>query len=248
MLLAIDIGNSNITLGVFKDKQLVKKSRIPTYDKALARKIKKAFARYKVGAILICSVVPKAEKALTGILKRIFKIKPLIMGKDIRVPIRNLYKRPEQVGQDRLINAYAGCVIYKAPLIIVDFGTAVTFDVVSKSGAYAGGIIAPGIELSLNSLAEKTALLPKITLKKIPAVLGKTTSESMASGIYYGCALLCDGLVKKLQNKFKYKFKVIATGGNARLIAKHSIAIRKVDEDLTLKGVKLAYLEKMKKI
>jgi len=247
MLLAVDIGNTNITFGLFKDERLVKKLRIPTYDKAIVQKIKRAFAKYKVDAILICSVVPKAERKLSAILRKLFKVKPLILGKDADVPIRNLYRKPSQVGQDRLVNAYAGCVLYKAPLVIVDFGTAMTFDVVSKSGAYLGGIIAPGIELSLNALAEKAALLPRITLKKTPAVLGKTTSESMASGIYYGFALMCDGLIKKLQKGSLHRSNVVATGGNARLIAKYSTAIRRIDDDLTLKGVNLAYNQKMKK-
>ncbi len=248
MLLAVDIGNSNIALGLFKGKRLVRKLRIPTRDKAAARKIKRAFAIYKVDATVVCSVVPEAEKRLAVILRRLFKVKPLILGRDLKVPIRNLYKEPGQVGQDRLVNAYAGRALYKTPLIIIDFGTAITFDVVSKNGAYLGGIIAPGIELSLNALAERTALLPKISLRKVPAVLGRTTSESMASGAYYGSTFICDGLVKKLRQSLGLHFNVLATGGNARLIAVHSSAVRKIDEDLTLKGINMAFLQKMRKI
>lgn len=245
MLLAIDIGNTNITLGLFKGKRLVKKASLPTCEKGFDRKIKRAFYNYDVKAIVICSVVPKVERFLDRILKRLFKIKPLVLGKDIKTPIRNLYKKPKQVGQDRLVNAFAGCTFYKAPLIIIDFGTAVTFDVVSKRGAYLGGIIVPGIELSLNALSEKAALLPKVKLrsrfKSAPSILGKTTSESMLSGIFHGYASMCDGLVANLKKRFGFKFNVIATGGNAHLISQYSTSIKKSDDNLTLKGINLIF-------
>lgn len=247
MLLAIDIGNTNITFGLFKGRRLLKKLRLATSSigrrKYFTQNIKRAFSRYDIDAIVICGVVPKVERLLAQILKRLFKINPLILGKDIKIPIRNLYKKPKQVGQDRLVNAYAGHALYKTPLIIIDFGTAVTFDVVARTGAYLGGIIVPGIELSLNALSEKAALLPKIDLKrklkKRPLVLGKTTSASMACGILYGFGSMCDGLVAKLKKRFNIKFNVIATGGNAQLISQFSTSIKKVDENLTLKGIDL---------
>lgn len=241
MLLAIDIGNTNITFGLFKRKKLLKKIALPTSAIDTGKKIKTSFSKYDIEAIVLCSVVPKVERVLVPILKRLFKVKPLILGKDIKVPIRNFYKKPKQVGQDRLVNAYAGAALHKAPLIIIDFGTAVTFDIVSKKGDYLGGIIAPGIELSLNALSEKAALLPKIKLKKIPSILGKSTSESMSSGILYGFALMCDGLVSRLRKRFNLRFNVIATGGNAHLISRFSNSIERFDENLTLKGINLIY-------
>jgi type III pantothenate kinase len=244
MLLAIDIGNTNITFGLFKGRRLLERIALPTGGKGLTQKLKKTFSSYKIENIVICSVAPKAEKALARILKKLFKIKPIILGKDIKVPIKNLYKKPSQVGQDRLVNAYAGRVLYKAPLIIIDFGTAVTFDVVSKNGAYLGGIIVPGVELALNALAEKTALLPRIKLKRAPSVLGKTTSDSIASGIIYGYAAMCDGLASRLRNRFGFKFKVITTGGNARLMSQYSSSIKKIDDNLTLKGINLIFEKK----
>ena len=188
-------------------------------------------------------MAPKVERHLVPILQRLFKVKPLILGKDIKVPIKNLYRKPKQVGQDRLVNAYAAHALHKTPLIIIDFGTAVTFDVVSRQGAYLGGIITPGIELSLNALSEKAALLPKIELrgklKGVTSVLGRTTSESMASGIFHGFASMCDGLVARLKKKFGLKLNVIATGGGAHLVSRFSASIKRFDDNLTLKGINL---------
>ena len=246
MLLAIDIGNSNITFGLFKGKRLLKRVDLSTSNimvrKSFTKKVKKAFSRYNIETIVICSVAPKITRLLISILRKLFKIKPLVLDKDIKVPIKNLYKRPKQVGQDRLVNAYVGCTLYKAPLIIIDFGTAVTFDVVSKRGAYLGGIIVPGIELALSALAEKAALLPKIKLKKTPYIIGRSTAESMRSGIFNGYGSMCDGLVVRLKKRFGLKFNVVATGGNARLISKFSTSIKKLDDNLTLKGINLIYL------
>lgn len=246
MLLAVDIGNTNVTFGLFKGRRLIKRRSVPTRELVDENRDRYLFVCPYLETIVICSVVPRVEQLLVPILQRLFKKKPVVLGKDIKVPIKNLYRKPGQVGQDRLVNAYAGYTLYKAPIIIVDFGTAVTFDVVSKTGAYLGGIIAPGIELSLNALSEKTALLPKIKLKRVSSVLGKTTAHSMASGILYGFASMCDGLVARLNKKLGLKFNVIATGGNAHLISKYSSSIRRLDENLTLKGINLIF-QKIKK-
>ena len=244
MLLAVDVGNSNISFGLFEGRRLVKKTCLPTYDNEVMRKAIRTFSGHEINAVLICSVVPKIEKRLASALRKEYGVKPLFLGREIRVPIRNLYKRPRQVGQDRLVNAYAAFLRYMSAVVVVDFGTAVTFDIVSKSGAYLGGVILPGIELSLEALSEKAALLPRITLKKAPSILGRTTSESMASGIYYGFAAMCDGLVKKLRKDLRTDFKVIATGGDARVVTKQSALIKNIDVDLTLKGINSAYMRK----
>ena len=248
MLLALDIGNTNITFGLFRGRRLIKKAQLITSSLGkygrFARKLKNSWAA-PVKAIVVCSVVPKAERTLIKVLKRTFKARVFILGKDIKVPIKNLYKNPKQVGQDRLAAAYAAYALYgnKRPLIVIDFGTAVTLDVVSKKGAYLGGLIAPGMEMSLKALSEKAALLPKVELKKPSFILGKTTKESMASGAFYGYAAMCDGLVSKLEKRFDQKFRVLATGGNAHLISPLSSSIKKVDGDLVLKGINLAFLE-----
>lgn len=246
MLLAIDIGNTNITFGLFRGSRLIKKAQMPTSAigkySYFARRIKNGWAA-PVTAIVICSVAPMVEKAIVKAFWAVFKIRPMILGKDIKAPIKNLYKNPKQVGQDRLVAAHAARSFYGdgASVIVIDFGTALTFDVVSKKGEYLGGLIAPGMEMSLESLSEKTALLPRVSLRKPSFILGKTTKDSMTSGVFYGYAAMCDGLVAKLEKRFRQKFYVLATGGNARLISPLSSSIDKVDDSLVLRGINLVF-------
>ena len=250
MLLAIDIGNTNITSGLFRGSRLLFTAQTSTAAaKGYKRFVQKAAKAPEIKTIVICSVVPKATKALMPLLKRSFSSKIFILGRDIEVPIRNLYKNPKQVGQDRLVAAYAARILYRkgASLVVIDFGTALTFDVVSKKGAYLGGLIVPGMEMSLNALSEKAALLPKVRLVKPSFILGKTTKESMASGAFYGYAAMCDGLVQRLEKRFGEKFYVVATGGNAGRISPLSLSIDKVDENLVLKGINLAFRRFFKK-
>jgi type III pantothenate kinase len=157
------------------------------------------------------------------------------------VPIKNLYRKPKQVGQDRLVNAYAGVILYGAPLIVVDFGTAITFDAVSKNKEYLGGMILPGLDISLHSLAERTALLPKIKLNKPKEFIGRDTKDSILSGVVYGFAALTDDLTQRIKNRIGKSAKVIGTGGNIKLIRRYCRNIDKVDRDLTLKGLNLIY-------
>ena len=247
MILAIDIGNTNITFGLFRGSRLLKKVQFATFSVSrynyFARKLKKDWVGPGLKAIIICSVVPKAEKALAKALAGSFDSRILILGKDVKVPIKNLYKNPKQVGQDRLVAAYAARALYgdKRPLVVIDFGTAVTFDVVSKKGAYLGGLIVPGMEMSLSALSEKAALLPKVELKRPSFILGKTTRDSMTSGAFYGYAAMCDGLINKLEKRFNQKFFVLATGGGAHLIAPLSSSIKKVDNNLVLRGMNLTW-------
>lgn len=246
MILAIDIGNTNIAFGLFKGSRIIRKGRMPTSAMhkygSFAHKLKSAGGAY-IKAIIICSVVPKAERALAKVLERSFNAPVSVLGEDTKVPIKNLYKNPRQVGQDRLVAAYAAYTLYggNRPIIIVDFGTAVTFDIVSKKGAYLGGLIFPGMEMSLKALSEKAALLPEVSLRRPSFIIGKTTRDSMASGAFYGYAAMCDGLVRKFEKQFKQKFLVLATGGNASLISPLSSSIAKVDDDLVLKGINLVY-------
>lgn len=252
MLLAIDIGNTNITFGFFKGNRLLKSSRFPTSAAKGYKDFVQKEARGTAGvqAIIVCSVVPYAAKALLPLLKKYFSSAVFILGTDIKVPIKNLYKNPRQVGQDRLAAAYAACVLYaqKIPIVVIDFGTAVTFDVVSKNGAYLGGLIIPGMEMSLKALSEKAALLPEIKLAKPSFILGKTTKDSMTSGVFYGYAAMCDGLTAKLKKRFGKKIYVVATGGNACRISPLSSSIDKVDTNLVLKGINLASKRFLKKL
>lgn len=244
--LAIDIGNTNITIGVFKGKHLAEKAKIPTYSYAkyepkLKSLVKKCGLKPEdIGASVISSVVPLALARFIVSINKTFKCKISIIGRDIEAPIKNMYKTKHEVGPDRLVNAFAAKAIYGHPAVIIDFGTAITFDVVSKDGDYLGGLILPGIEMGLKSLHKRTALLPKVELKDAKHIIGTDTESSMQGGILFGYGAMCDGLVAKYREMFGKDMKVIATGGNAKLIKNYASSIQIVDEDLTLKGLYLA--------
>lgn len=253
MLLAIDIGNTNIGIGLFKGKRLFKKARLLTSlsQPRMDRELKRIFNSFKIDVKLvketiISSVVPPASKVVMDIFKSRFKIRPLLLGEDIIVPIKNLYRDPGQVGQDRLANAYACLKLYGAPAIIVDFGTATTFDFLDEQGVYSGGLIAPGAEISIEALANKTALLPEIELKRPKGLIGKDTVESIRSGVLYGLASMCDGVIEKIRKKYSSQAEALATGGLVTLFAPYCKHIDRIDKDLTLKGLYLAALGKPK--
>jgi type III pantothenate kinase len=239
-LLTIDIGNTNINLAIFQGDKIIKRFIIPTKDYSLL-KLKRYLGRAHIDDAIICSVVPRAAKPLEKDLKLIFGKQPLCIGKNTVVPIKNLYRKPREVGQDRLVNAYAGVKLYGAPLVVVDFGTAITFDVISRKKEYLGGMILPGLNISLEALNQRTALLPKIKLEAPKELIGRDTKSSMLGGIVFGFASLADDLSARIKNKIGKEAKVIATGGNIRLIAKYCKNLDKTDADLTLKGLFLAY-------
>lgn len=238
-LLAIDIGNTNINFGLFVNRKLIKKFIVPTKNYNF-KLLKTKISKNSFGNIIICSVVPKITKILNKDFKKINK-KPLILGENITVPIKNLYRKPKQVGQDRLVNAYAGIKLYGNPLIVVDFGTAITFDVISKNKEYLGGMILPGLNISLEVLNERTALLPKIKLEKPKEFIGRDTKNSMLSGVIYGFASSIDDLIVRIKEKIGKNAKAIGTGGNINLIGKYCKKIDKIDKDLILKGLSLIY-------
>ncbi|MDD5553482.1 MAG: type III pantothenate kinase [Candidatus Omnitrophica bacterium] len=240
MLLTVDVGNTNINLGLFEER-LKKKFSFPTRQGRFRAKLKRIFSQNKVDDAIVCSVVPWVTAVMEENLKRLLGIRPYIIGKDVNVPVKNLYRKPRQVGQDRLVNAYAAVMLYGAPLIAVDFGTAITFDVVSKNKEYLGGMILPGLSLSLEALNQRTALLPKVKLVKPREFIGRETRSSMLSGIVHGFAALTDEFIRRIRKEIGKDAKVICTGGNAGLVSKYSVLIDKVDEDLTLKGMNLIY-------
>ena len=243
MLLAIDIGNTNISFGIFKGNLIIKTFDIPSKQYSLNkfRKKCKKTGCLKIANILICSVVPKLTNVVTKDLAGFFGKRPYEVGKDVRVPIKNRYRKPSQVGQDRLVNAYAGAKLYGLPLVVVDFGTAITFDVISKNNAYEGGLILPGIGISIDALNQRTALLPKINLKTPKEFIGKDTASSILSGIVYGFAAMTKQLNTELKKRLGRKTRIIATGGNARLMRKYCSNINQIDNLLTLKGINLIY-------
>ncbi|MCQ9208721.1 MAG: type III pantothenate kinase [Omnitrophica bacterium] len=255
MLLAIDIGNTNIKMAIFKGKRILYSWRLVTDKKSSSgqhkKVLKKLFLQKKINpaqikAIIICSVVPKLTLAFKKALAALFNKRPLILGQDIIAPIKNLYKRPQQVGQDRLANAVAAFTRYGGPVIVVDFGTALTFDVISAKGSYLGGVIVPGMEASLKSLIKNADLLPKINFKKPKALLGRETIASMQSGIVYGYSFLIEGILAQLKRQLKLKPQVIATGGRASLMADCCQSINKVHNNLTLEGLRQAYKKSKK--
>lgn len=240
MLLAIDIGNTNITFGIFKNNKLLKKFDLPA-KKYNFKKLLSCLGKTQIKNCIICSVVPKNTKIIERGIKKLIKIRPYILGKNISVPIKNLYRKSSQVGQDRLVNAYAGINLYGAPLVVVDFGTAITCDVISKNGAYLGGIILPGLRISLDALYQQTALLPLVKLCKPKELIGRDTKNSILSGIIYGYATLIDGLIERIKTEIGKNALVICTGGNANLVSKYCFKITKIDADLTLTGLNLIY-------
>ncbi|MFA6356772.1 MAG: type III pantothenate kinase [Candidatus Omnitrophota bacterium] len=236
MLLTVDIGNTSISFGVFKGKRLLRSWKVLT-NPAISGKLVKLPAA-GIDRAIISSVVPKATPVIKGTIARKYGIRPLVLGENIKAPIRNLYRKPRQVGQDRLVDAVAVKEIYGYPAIVVDFGTAITFDVISGRGEYLGGLIFPGIETSLNALSEKAALLPKITVVPPKGLVGRDTVDSMRSGVFYGIGSLCDGIISKLRKKYG-TVRVIATGGHAEIVAKFSSAVKRIDPYLTLRGLRI---------
>lgn len=210
---------------------------MPTKAKQYSTFLKKLIRKHRIENAIVCSVVPDATRTLEIDLINLLHKTPVILGKNLKIPLKNLYRYPKQVGQDRLVNAYAAVRLYRAPAIIIDFGTAITFDVVSAKKEYRGGMIIPGLGISLDTLAEKTALLPKIKLGKPCELIGRDTRNSILSGIIYGYSTLTDGLIRKLKAKINNKPVVIGTGGNINLIADYCREIDKIDINLTLKGL-----------
>jgi len=242
MLLAIDVGNTNIAAGLFRGARLVARGRVPTRGslQALFRSLK---ARPRdVDGVILSSVVPRATASLKQALKRL-RLKPLILGENIQAPIKNRYRIPSQVGQDRLVNGVAAFHLYGGPAIVVDFGTAVTIDMVSARCEYRGGLIVPGVGIALEALVSRAALLPRIALTPPSEFLGRDTRQSMRSGLFHGYGALCDGIVAGLK-KIAPGAKVIATGGHCRLIAPYCRSVQIVNPDLTLHGLCLTYQQK----
>lgn len=247
MLLAIDIGNTSINLGLFKEGELIDKWKVcsSTYQDLFKGREKR-----DIEAIIICSVVPSVCQKIEKRLNEELNIKPLVVGKNISVDIPNLYQQPKQVGQDRLVNSLAAAEIYGFPVIVIDFGTAITFDFVSKNREYLGGIIVPGIKLSVDALSQKAALLPAIELVSSQTrrdLLGRNTVQSMLAGAGYGFGGLCDAIIKRMREKYGKNILTVGTGGDISFIKNYCSQINKIDEELSLKGLWLIYRQETEK-
>ena len=194
-------------------------------------------AKEAVKNIIIASVVPPIMLAINRLCTNYFGIEPLVVGENVKCPIKINLDNPLEVGADRIVNAVGSNKLYKKPAIIIDFGTATTFDVVDAKGGYSGGVIAPGINLSLSALQEAASKLPMVWIKKPKKVIATNTKEAMQSGIYWGYIGLIEGLVERIKKEMKTKPVVIATGGLANMFAESTKVIEKVESDLTLIGL-----------
>ncbi len=240
MLLAMDIGNTNIHCGIFQGKKLIKSFRIEGCPKSGVSQLRKKIGRHacKIDKVIIVSVSPVKLRDAEMNLKKFLKAEISVVGRDLSAGVKNLYRKPSQVGGDRLVNARGANEILKKDAVIVDFGTAITIDVVTKKKEYLGGVIIPGVEISLNALSEKAALLPRVKLARPKGILGRETRHSMISGAVYGFSALCDGLVRELKTKYAEKAVVIATGGMSELIGAYCRTVQRIDPYLTLKGLR----------
>lgn len=248
MLLVVDIGNSNIVLGTYENKELQRHWRISTDRQRTGDEygmlINNLFNYHKMSiedieAIIISSVVPSLIVPFTKMCERYFQVKPLVVGPGTKTGICIKYENPREVGADRIVNAVSAYHKYGGPLIIIDFGTATTFCALTEKGDYLGGAIAPGIGISSEALFQRTSKLPRIELKRPKTVICRNTVTSMQSGILYGAAGQVDEIVRRMKEELGGEAKVIATGGLANLIAEVSSTIDAVEPFLTLEGLRL---------
>jgi type III pantothenate kinase len=250
MLLVIDVGNTNIVYGLFQGTNLVRQFRVETGARRTADEyavvLRQLLAMHgiaaeEVSAAVIASVVPSLTEPMTALVRRAFDKEALVVGPGIKTGMSILYENPREVGADRIVNAVAAYEKVKGGVIVVDFGTATTFDCVTPKGEYLGGVIAPGIEISADALFQRAARLPRVEIAKPPRVVGRNTVHSMQSGIVYGYVGLVDGMIGRLQEELGYSTGVIATGGLARVIAPLSRTIKEADDILTLVGLRILY-------
>lgn len=253
MLLAIDAGNTNIVFAIYDGDKQVEQCRMETTGK-IPETVNEIGQKYpQINAAIICSVVPKVNDMLEKACSYLLKVEPVIVSQEnAGIDIASDIKTPSEIGADRLVDAVAVCAHYQSPAIIVDFGTATTFDVVNASGQYCGGVIAPGINLSLRALHLAAAKLPQIDVAKPDKVIGGNTKEAMQSGIYWGYISLIEGMIIRIADEMGLKEGqkpfVIATGGLAPLFDKGTDMIDIVDGDLIMKGLTHIYAQQQNNI
>jgi len=252
MLLAVDVGNTNIVIGVFDGERLAADFRLHTDDRATGDELglqiteliqHQGVQPQDIDAVVVGSVVPALRRSVELLSQRYFGRRPMVVGPGTRTGIRIHYDDPRQVGADRIANAVAARHLYGVPAVLVDFGTATTFDAIGKDGDYMGGAIAPGIQVSHDALVSHAALLPRVELIAPPAAVGHNTTASLQSGLVFGYAGLVEGLVARFRAEIGEHAKVIATGGVVEDLARLVGVIDVIDERLTLTGLRLIHAQ-----
>jgi type III pantothenate kinase len=250
MLLALDIGNTNIIFGLFNKTRLEKTWRISTgihtmpdeYAALMLYLLEhEGIAIPEITDAVLCTVVPPLITTFEEVCKHYFKTSPLVIGAGVKTGVRICMDNPREVGADRIVNAVAAHKLYKGPIIVIDLGTATTFDAVSADGDYLGGAIAPGIVIATEALFTRTAALPRVDLTYPKKAIGTSTITAMQSGIVFGYAGLIEGIVNRIRQELGGKAKVVATGGYSKLFAQENSVIDEVNPDLTLIGLQLIH-------
>ena len=250
MLLAIDIGNTNITLGVFQGEQLRATWRLAPDVNRLADEYgvlmvsllgHEGLSNGDVDAAVMSSVVPDLEPVFEQVCRRYFNVKPLLVGTGVRTGLRILYDSPRDVGADRVADAVAAIHVYGTPLILVDLGTGAVFDAISKDGDYLGGAIAPGLGIAAEALYRRAAKLYRVELARPKTAIGRNTIAAVQSGLIFGYVGLVEGIIARFKQELGSEAKVVATGGYAELLAPETSAIDVVDLNLTLTGLRIIY-------
>lgn len=253
MLLVIDVGNTNTVLGVYDGDEMVRHWRLQTHQGRTSDEhgifLRQLFELSgleagEVEAAIISCVVPPMERHLVGMVGDYFACAPLVVGEDVEVDMPVLYDNPSEVGADRLVNAVAARRKFDSALIVVDFGTATTFDAISRDGEYLGGTICPGITISSESLFRTASKLPRVELAKPPEVIGRTTVDSIQAGLLYGYIGQIREVVTRMSDELEGEVAVVATGGLAGFFAGETDIIDTVDELLTLEGLRLVYRDR----